>query len=227
MPPLRSPLHAPSPLRSAASRVSRGALPVLALAIAGCGAGIPVTRKAPEAVRVAGESVVVAGPPGYCIDSAASGERAAGAFVLLGSCASLSRDASLPHPSEPGVLTVTVSPGEIGPGTVSPLLSELEAFFRTDPGRAALSRDGRAASVAILETRIEDGALFLHARDASSPRRGIAEDYWRALFGVNRRLVTLSVNGFSAAPLSDRAGLSTLDAFAARIRAANGAGAAS
>ena len=50
---------------------------------------------------------------------------------------------------------------------------------------------------------------------------GMAPDYWRALFGVKDRLLTVSVAGFDDTPLSQDAGLSTLDEFAARIRAAN------
>jgi hypothetical protein len=204
----------------------RAVLPVIALALAGCGAAIPVTRNAPEAIAVADESVVVAGPPGYCVDQAASRDRAGGAFVLLGSCASIARDPSKPHPARPGLLTVTVSGGTVGTGETDALLGALRTYFRTEDGRAALSRSGRAGEVEVLETRIDDGALYLHARDASGPTRGMADDYWRALMRVNERLVTLSVNAFSTAPLSDGAGLKTLDDFASRIRAANaGAGA--
>lgn len=204
---------------------ARPLLPALALAMAGCGAGIPVTRSAPEAVLVAGDSVVVAGPPGYCVDEAASGDRAGGAFVLLGSCASIARNAALPHPAQPGVLTVTVS--GFGGTAGAPLPETLAAYFGTEQGRAALSRDGRAETVEVVETRIDGGALYLHARDAGGRARGMADDYWRALFSVNQRLVTLSVNAFSATPLSPRAGLGTLDAFADRIRAANAAAAPS
>ncbi len=196
-------------------------LPLLGLALSACADGVAVSRSAPEAVSVAGNSVVVAGPPGYCVDRSVSGDRAGGAFVLLGSCASIARDATKPHPAQPGVLTVTVAEVAIGDPADRPLLEALAAYFRTETGRAALSRDGRAQSVEVLETRIEDGALYLHARDASGRERGMADEYWRALLSVNGRLVTLSVNAFSKSPLSARAGRRTLSSFAARIRAAN------
>lgn len=201
--------------------ISRACAPLLFAGLAGCGAVDLVTRSAPERVAVAGDSIWVAGPPGYCIDRSASNDGAGGAFVLLGSCASLSRDASRPHPQEPGVLTVTVSEGGIAAGGLGDLLGDLEAYFQTPEGRASLSRDGRAGSVELLTTRIADGALYLHARDAGGRARGMADDYWRALFDINGRLVTLSVNAFSATPLSVSAGFATLEAFAARIRAAN------
>lgn len=201
--------------------ISRAALPALALSIAGCGAGIPVTRNAPEAVLVANQSVVVAGPPGYCIDESVSDNRTEGAFVLLGSCASIAGNAALPHPERPGVLTVTVSEGPVSTATGAPRPDDLVAYFRTDAGRAALSRDGHPDSVEIIETRVDGNALYLHARDPGGRRKGMADDYWRALLNVNERLVILSVNSSSARPLAEREGQRTLDAFAARIRAAN------
>ena len=200
--------------------ISRAALPALALAIAGCGAGIPVTRNAPEAMLVADRSVVVAGPPGYCIDRSVTEDGANGAFVLLGSCASIAGDAALPHPERPGVLTVTVSEIAVAGGG-APGPADLAAYFRTAAGRAALSRDGHPDSVEIVETRVDGDALYLHARDPGGRGQGMADDYWRALLSVNDRLVILSVNSFSARPLPAREGRRTLDAFAARIRSAN------
>lgn len=204
--------------------ISKAAALAALLAVgSGCGA-IPGATAAPEALTVAGGAVTITGPRGYCIDTAASGDREFGAFVLLGSCASLDRDVSRPHPRAPGVLTVTVSNGAIGQTEVEPLLARLETFFQTPEGRASLSRDGRAGSVELLTTRIGNDALFLHARDASGRARGIHDEYWRALFGVNDRLVTLSVNALPETPLSAEDGFNTLNAFVAQIRAANASG---
>lgn len=197
--------------------ISKAAAVAGLLAIgSGCGA-LPGGTDAPEAVMVAG--VTVAGPQGYCVDTAASGDREFGAFVLLGSCASLSRDASRPHPGAPAVLTVTISESAIGED--EDVLARLERFFQTSEGRATLSRDGRAGSVELLTTEIERDALTLHAMDASGRGRGIHDEYWRALFTLNSRLVTLSVNALPDTPLRSDQGFATLNAFVARIRAAN------
>src|SRR6056297_132833 len=119
-----------------------------AVALAGCGAPVDVARLAPETVLVA-ENVVVAGPPGYCIDAGAVRETGSAAFVLLGSCASLSGDGIRAMPDAPGVLTVLVSPA--GGGAVFSAASEqqLQRFFSSDEGRIALSADGRAESVEV------------------------------------------------------------------------------
>lgn len=194
----------------------------LALAVlTGCSGLVEVSRTAPQSVLVAGDSVVISGPPGYCIDQSAIRDENDGAFVLLGSCASIARDASQPHPSAPGLLTVTVSNGVISNGNVIAFLEDLSAFFETDDGRAALSRNGSAASVDLLETRIQDDVLYLHARDSSGTALGVADEYWRALFGVRDRLLTVTVIAYSSAPLTEDDGVSTLDAFTSRIRLAN------
>ena len=188
-------------------------------ALAACEGGIAVSRAAPERILVADDSVVVAGPPGYCIDRTASRETAGSAFVLLGSCASLSGGAEAPAPRVPGLLTVAVS-GDVGDGAP---LDSLGPFFRSEPGRAVLSRTGDPDSVRILDIRPQDGALFIHARDtASGPLPQIADEYWRAFLDVNGRLVTVSVTGFDARPMSKDTGLATLEALADRLRLENG-----
>lgn len=181
-----------------------------------------MTRGVPEAVSVADRSVIVAGPPGYCIDRSALRDRPEGAFVLLGSCAALASDASLPHPASPGVLTVSISERALGTRTAASLLEELEAYFRTEAGRAALSRSGAGGTVEILDTRTDGGVLYLHTRDEASAGLGMAEETWRALFAVNGRLVTLAVNAPVARPLPANEGRRTLSAFTRRIRTANG-----
>jgi len=188
-----------------------------ALVLSGCAAPVDVARRAPERVLVADE-VIVAGPPGYCIDATAVRETAEAAFVLLGSCAALTGGDMAAMPRSPGVLTVLVSP--VGPGSALSAASEDEVvrFFESDEGRAAISADGRAESVDIMETRATAGQVFVRARDLSGTRpEGVAEDYWRALLDLNGRLVTATVIGFEARPLAPEDGLGTLAALTERL----------
>lgn len=191
------------------------------LVVTGCETtGIGFPGNGPEKVVVAGKSVVIAGPPGYCVDSTATRNSASGAFVLLGSCASISNNAQVPVLGTPGLLTASVSGA--GGSAISASLDQLEAFFASDAGRAALARDGRAASVKILATRRRGKSFYVHARDTSgSTKGGISQDYWRGLFDVRGRIVTVSVVGFERKPMSNALGLATLDAFATRIRTEN------
>lgn len=198
-----------------------------AAGLAGCGAldlnlG-EVTKRAPlERVSVADGSVVVVGPPGYCVDPSASKMTGPeGAFVLLGSCASISQNADQPSPLSPGILTVTVSGTATDGATIASTLEGFAAYFDTEAGRATLSRSGEARTVTVEDIRMEDSVLFIQATDTSPVIDGVAPEVWRALFGVNDRLLSASVNGFVTQPLSDEDGLSMLDALMRRIVAEN------
>ena len=58
----------------------------------------------------------------------------------------------------------------------------------------------------------------MHARDSSAnPIESLSSDYWRGLFDVHGRIVTVTVVGFKGRPLSEKVGMDTLNAFAARI----------
>lgn len=194
------------------------------IALGACDLTFPVTRAAPERVSVADDSVIVAGPPGYCVDRAATRDTARGAFVLLGSCASLSGDADNPSPRVPAVLTVSVSglPGD-GAALDAPF-ARIDAFLRSEQGRRALSRTGDPATVEILDIRQASDALVIHARDTGAGEiAGIEDEYWRALLDVNGRMVTVSVTGFEARPMSPDAGRATVEALAERILRENAA----
>jgi len=171
-----------------------------------------------DRITVAQHSVVIAGPLGYCVDSGASHEARGASFVLLGRCNSVVAGW---FPSAPmGLLTALVSaPSRVSVATSGTLLAK---FFATPEGRAALARDGQARSVTLLETRTMDATLVLHLRDASGlADQRMAPDYWRAVFDLNGRMITVSVMSFADRPLAAQKGLATLRAFVASTRAAN------
>lgn len=177
-----------------------------------------MTRSAPERVLVADRSVIVAGPPGYCIDQGLSRMGDGAAFVLLGSCASIEGSADTPMPRAPAILTVSVSEAAVAPLEIE----VLRAYLATRDGKAALSRSGDPDSVRILETRTSDGVLYIHARDLSAGvAPGMSDTYWRALFELNGRLVTASVIGLEQRPITPDAGLATLRALTERLRREN------
>ncbi len=201
-----------------------GAMGFLAACVGGPGVGMGALgfARAPERVVVASKSIVIAGPRGYCVDRSATRDRADGAFVLLGSCASIANNARAAAPRIPGVLTASVS--DRSGADISASLDELEAFFNSTEGRAALAHDGQAGSITILSTRRRKGAFYLHVRDDSENRvASLAPIYWRGLFDVRGRIVTVTVTGFKDRPMSAAVGLATLNAFAARIRRENAA----
>lgn len=191
------------------------------LALAGCdGLSFPggPLNMPPETVAVADRSVVIGGPQGYCVDRPGSRLNGASPFVLLGSCASIAGDARAPAPQQAGVLTATVSPPSDEPG-LAETLTQLEGFLSSNAGRAALARDGRPQSVEVLSTRREGEALFIHLRDTSADIVPGTEDvYWRGLFELRGRLVTVSVMSFADQPMGNDLALGTLRGMVARIR---------
>ncbi len=197
-----------------------------ALAVAGCtdgpdvsAAGFGFSRSAPQTIAVSNRAVVIGGPPGYCIDRSGSRLNGDSAFVVLASCASITQDAGAAAPRVPGLLTASVAKEADGAGLLA-ADGVLEGFLASDAGRAAMARDGRAASVQVLDMRRGDGAVLIRLRDTSQAElAGVEDVYWRGLTDLNGRLVTISVVSFAEQPLGADEGLATLRAFLARIRA--------
>lgn len=178
---------------------------------------------APEQLRVSGKEVVIAGPHGFCIDPTQTKNRAKSAFVVLGSCAAISNIPIKPRPAVPAILMVTVS-GKTKSAPIAKSTPALARFFGSDAGRAALSRDGKAQTVQVIETLERDGAFYIHARDSSTDTlAGAGDEYWRALFNIKGRIISASVVGLEEQPISTSEGFETLGAFTARIRTVNAA----
>lgn len=200
----------------------RAGIILLALALSGClpqpGSMALLDGATVKAVRVSGNGLTVVGPDGYCVDPGSSRERAEGSFVMLGSCATLHGSAS--GPRAPAVLTALVSPPSNPP--LVPSVAELERFFRSQTGQAALAHDGNAGSVTLLRIEARDPILFLKLRDASTDRPSqLSDQSWRAIFPLRDRLVALSVASHDDLPVRDNDMRRTLDRFVAALRAAN------
>lgn len=186
--------------------------------LAGCEA---FPGAAPATMTTAGGAVVVAGPTGFCVDPGASHADDSGAFVLLGSCASISGVRDGQKPSLRAVLTAAVSAGTTG-GAIEGSEPQLGAFFRSPAGRRALSRSGNPETVKVLGITHTEGVLILHARDTSAfPGQSVSPDYWRALFDLNGHIVTLSVISVPQAPFTDASGLRALETFVGHVRGAS------
>ena len=91
----------------------------------------------------------------------------------------------------------------------------LAQFFTSTAGRKMLSRAGRAADVQVIRALQAEGTFLMYLSD-----RAIGS-YWRAVTGLNRRLVTISVTGAAGAPLTSAQGRALLDATLSGMRMAN------
>ena len=197
----------------------RALFALLALALSGCFETAPLTEAAsrallpaagPSQVQVLRNSITVAGPGGYCVDTEATDESDIEAFVLLVRCRATLR----PSPVLSATITRLESDGN--PET----LRRLTAFLETMPGRAQLSRSGDPADVTVEQATFAEGVIWLLIHDEGNPR-SFDETYWRAILPIAGRVVTLSVLAAAEHPFERDSGLSILRGFVMRMRAAN------
>ena len=175
----------------------------------------------PQVTRVAGGNVAITGPTGYCIDRATASGVPNSNVVMMASCAALDQSVAAPHPSAPAVLVASVSSPERSV-PVAQSLPALKTFFRSDLGRASLSKSGRPESVRILGVSSHQDVLILHARDRSSELAdSLQDEYWRALFDLDGRTISATVYATRSRPISADTGKTLLLNFVNQIRAAN------
>lgn len=183
--------------------------PVFAMILTACTLETPGTGpRPPSAVTLPVSGLSVAGPSGFCVDTGSVRDGQNGGFVLLGSCTGLSGGNNPGLKGKTAVLTLSISaPLSQGESFDAP---SVEAFFASEAGRKALSRRGSARTVTLIESDVEGGRLWLHARDsAPNMLAGQGDEYWRALFVLKGRLVTVTATPFDEAPMSE-AGLRKL-----------------
>lgn len=185
--------------------------------------GAAVSRPVPRALSLLNGGIVIQGPMGYCIDMTALRSEVSNAFVLMGGCAAMEGKGR--GGAQVAVLTATVStPAE----TAAPLAQTfpaMAAFLQSEPGRAALSRVGDARSVRVVSVSATEDVLYIRAADAAAAAWGqpVEQDYWRAIFEIGGRYVTLTTLGLRDRPLGAAEKRRLLEAFVRAVRRANGA----
>lgn len=206
------------------SRTSGAAALVAALIALGSGAPAPAVPRLDDGppplaqkLAVLGDSVVIAAPSGYCIDSLGSIETDLQAFVLMAACGAVpsSRRAAR-NGQTPGLLTASVD----GAAGGLPSVAEIDAYVGSAEGRAALARSGDPAALRVGRSYARDGVFFVYLLD-SSEDPVLAGHSWRAVFPVNGRLVTATLRDFVDDPISPAAGFRTVEQFVSRIVSAS------
>lgn len=231
----RSPIPAPKK-RPMSTWINKLALVAMAFAMAACLAPEPTAvvpgdeslgpqfaGPPPTRMAVAGGSLIVGGPKGFCIDRAASSDaRGQAALVVMSGCRGLGAGVFTPAPRHPALLTAAVAPaGRLV--EIEGNASALQGFFASGAGRAMLSRSGVAGTVMVDNGFAEDGAWFIHLTDTAPFQWGTVQpDYWRAILPVGGRMVSLSVLSLPEAPLSRADGLQILREFIHALRLSAG-----
>jgi hypothetical protein len=179
------------------------ALPLVFL-LAGCLAttggpsGVPVLSEA----ELADGAIVLKPPPGYCIDARSFSDRPGGGFALIGSCASLTGEASGVF-VEPAIITISVSPAENGTVTTD------SSTFQTALGRGKVLRAiNRDDGLSLLQ--VEGGARVPPSAD---PR------HWRGLTSVQGQVLGLALYAAADSPMIADQGMRMMVTLADAIRA--------
>jgi hypothetical protein len=161
--------------------------------------------------------VSIAVPAGYCIEPASVLEREDTALLLAGRCAGAEERV-------PAVLTASIGTAGSAQGLdIAGNGADLAAFFRSERGRAALSRRGRAVDVRVEEALGIEGAFLMRLADFGATRAGpVAVESWRAVLPLDGRLVSLTVTGKAGGPVLGRdAGKALIADFVAATQRAN------
>ena len=198
----------------------RAALALLA-ALPGCMADTVGTAGS-RALLVSEGTVMVIGPAGYCVDKEASKDGPAGAFVLLGTCAAMAPSTGVNPTVAPAILTASVIPGAPDENPLSASFPATARFFRSEPGRMALSRSGRPQDVKVAEVVSKGEVMFIRLTDVSaSAGQSVEPEYWRAVLSLRGRIVTLSALALRDRPLTASVKRKVLEAFVAKMQASN------
>ncbi|ARC87311.1 hypothetical protein [Rhodovulum sp. MB263] len=205
------------PRRTVARALRRGLCAAVLLALPGCvteGGGVHRTI-------VADGRVAIVAPYGFCVDESASRDDEDGAFVLLASCAALTRGAEAAVPAEDAILTVSVAPSPGPGGSPEDRALVLRRYFASELGRAVLARSGDPADVELLGTDTRGAVFLVHSVDRGPGlAEGLRPDSWRAVFEANGRIVTAAATGFASRPIGDQSARALLQDLAGRSRAA-------
>jgi len=205
---------------SISDRLRRAAGAAALIALAACETGSIGGAPGRASVNVGGRSIVVAAPPGFCIDGASTSVSRDGAFVLVSDCGLLGNAARAATPPVGAALTASIS--TTGLGGEGRSLADLERFAASPDGRAALGRSGRGDRVRILATETSGDVLYVLVEDGGpQPIAGVERRFWRAFLEVDGRIAALSVLGFEGSGVDAQQGLAHLSRFAQAIRAAN------
>lgn len=146
---------------------------LLAACVSGAGQGGSTARSVLQ-----GEVRIVP-PSGYCLDPTIGHEAEDRAVAVMGRC--------LAKSNQPPAL-ITISVGPTGSAEIMSAGGDaLAKYFTSVQGRTTLSRRGRPGDLKVVQALSSGDAFLMRLQEAGEP------SYWRAVFGLKGRLVTLSV----------------------------------
>lgn len=180
----------------------------------------------PLVVSAGGREVVVAPPPGFCIDPDAVQEQGDAVFVLIEDCALLGiggdADAALVN----GLVTLSIGSAPLFDGDAADrnaAAERLEGFLRSDEGRVTVGMGGGPDDITIIESRRFDDVLFMLVEDQSRDAAPILSPrLWRAFTQLNDRAAIAALSVFESSAIGDATMLAHLARVVAALKRANG-----
>lgn len=172
--------------------------------------------------RVISQEVTLAGgfrvraPKGYCIDQQVTARGISRQQVMLASCANLGGSDASGAFGPLALMSVAPARSPLGD------LAALEAYYRSDQGRAALAASGQAADVTLQSVKRSRVALYINLRDQGLGAGGLSMDRWVGLVNVAGRSAVLSLTSADSAPMGASAGEALLRDLAQAVIDANG-----
>jgi hypothetical protein len=158
-------------------------------------------------VSVLNGAVKIAPPNGYCVDPKSSKGTDDSGVVVMGRCSAGSVQA-------PALLTASIgaagSDAALAQGHVA-----LTSFFGSPQGLAMLASSGVATDAELTASQSDGDVLFLQINDK------ITGSYWRAIAGLNGRLLMLTATGAEDLILSPVDGRNLLAKTLAALKRAN------
>lgn len=201
--------------------IKGAALVALSAFLAGCASdsvGVnPFANPIPQAVNVtAGDTpIIVAAPPGFCVDRATVEENSGGAFMFLSDC-HIPEDGIGARTPITAILTATISPTGL-PGVeagLKPALTSLSQFLESPVGLFSMGKSQVEGAVSIIEAKQSERALYLLIEDtAFNDDAGASNRFWRAFTEIKGRLVALSVTGYARNDTEEARALRIIRAF--------------
>ncbi len=196
-------------------------------------------------VVAGGREISVAPPEGFCVDEASVAERPDAVFMLLEDCAQLGRNDRSAGVS--GLVTLTLgaealfppggrSAGSVGQGrdgmnapAVPPAPDKaesfraLEAYLRTDEGRATAGMGGTPDQIRVVDARRTEDTLYVLVEDKGDQVLPVlGPRFWRGFTEANGRAAIASLGVFATDEIADATMLAHLADVVATLKRANG-----
>ncbi len=209
----------------------RAALLVFTAVLAGC-AGLPTSdgqmfpSPIPQSVVVTagGVDVVIAAPPGFCVDRPTIDENPRGVFMFLSDCRRVEATGQMGRMPISALLTASVSPTGLAGSEngLKPALAALGEFLASPVGLFSMGKSNVDGAVSIIKAKQSDVALYILLEDSAfTDEAGASNRYWRAFTEINGRLVALSVTGYAKNDKEEERALRIIRAFMQATRDAN------